>query len=201
MTVRLRAAATLAALMSLAGCATLPPAPPGAAEAAWHRHEAAVLAQTPWSLDGNFGLRIGHRGWSAGLRWVQTGDRFHIDIYDPLGRTVAVLTGKPGDVTLADSSGRAYRAASAAELMQHALGWSLPVGGLRYWVRGVPVANAPVQSRQLDANGRLRVLQQSGWYIRYSDYDYDTANARPTRMIMTHGDVRLVLVVNQWGKG
>lgn len=191
----------MAALLSLAGCATLPPAPPGAAEAAWQRHETAVRALTPWSLDGNFGLRIGHRGWSAGLRWVQTGERFRIDIYDPLGRTVAVLTGKPGDVALVDDKGNAYRASSAAALMKRALGWSLPVSGLRYWVRGIPLPDASIQERRLDASGRLRELQQNGWSIRYSDYDYDTASARPTRMVMTQGDVRLVLVVNQWGNG
>lgn len=194
-----RGIAALGLALTLAGCANLPSLPQGTEEAAWHRHEAAILAGTQWSLDGSFGLRVGHRGWSAGLRWREADDRYHIDIYDPLGRTVAVLAGRPGDVTLRDDRGRSYRASSAAGLMKRALGWSLPVSGLRYWIRGVPVPGMPVETRRLDGRGRLAQLRQSGWDLRYQDYDYDTVNARPMRVVMTHGDVRLVVVVNQWG--
>ncbi|AOU96927.1 outer membrane lipoprotein LolB [Acidihalobacter yilgarnensis] len=194
-------AVTMTLALILAGCASVPQRSPGELEGAWRRHEAAILANAQWSLDGSFGLKIGRRGWSAGLRWRQAGERYHIDIYDPLGRTVAVLAGRPGDVTLDTDRDKSYRASSAAKLMTHALGWSLPVSGLRYWVRGVPVPDEPIAARQLDGSGRLSRLQQDGWTVRYQDYDYDTVNARPTRMVMTRGDVRLVVVVNQWGDG
>lgn len=185
-------------IFALSGCATLPRPPKATLETYWHRHERAVLVHTAWSLDGSFGLRVGQRGWSAGLRWLQTGEQFHIEIYDPLGRTLAVMAGRPGEVSLVDERGKSYHAVSSVSLMKRALGWSLPVAGLRYWVRGLPVPGEVVTGRRLDDRGRLSSLEQDGWSIKYNDYDYDTAGARPTRMVMAHGDVHLTLVIDQW---
>lgn len=182
----------------LAGCSTLPKTPLNTREAYWRHHEQAVQARTDWTLDGSFGLRVDRRGWSAGLRWRQVGNLFHIEIYDPLGRTVAKLTGHPGEVTLEDEHGQVYRADSAAALMKRVLGWSLPVAGLSYWVRGVPVSGVHVAGLQLDDRGRLIRLRQDGWDVHYEEYNYDAVGARPTRVVMTHGNVHLLLVVNQW---
>lgn len=183
---------------ALAGCSTLLETPLNTREAYWHHHERAVQAHADWVLKGSFGLRVGRRGWSAGLRWHQVGDLFHIEIYDPLGRTVAEMTGHPGEVTLEDEHGRVYQADSATALMKRVLGWSLPVAGLSYWVRGLPVSRSPVSGLQLDDRGRLIRLKQDGWDVHYEEYNYDAVGARPTRIVMTHGDVHLLLVVNQW---
>lgn len=188
-------------ILALSGCSTLPRTPTATRETYWRQHQQAVLAHRIWSFDGSFGLRVGHRGWSAGLHWVQSGEPFHIEIYGPLGRTLAVLAGQPGEVSLIDERGKSYRASSSIALMRRVLGWSLPVDGLRYWVRGLPVPGQVVTSRRLDGRGRLTRLSQDGWNIQYSDYNYDTADARPTRMVMAHGDLHLTLVIAQWRNG
>lgn len=181
-----------------AGCASLPKQSATERGIAWHRHEAAMLKMKEWSLDGQFGLRVGHRGWTAGMHWQETGNHYRIDIYGPLGRTVAVISGYPGDVVLHSSHGKLYHASTAADLMKQVLGWSLPVAGMRYWVRGIPIPDKPVVAQKLDGFGRLSYLKQSGWIIRYSEYNYNTFKARPTRLTMTQGKVRLNVVINEW---
>lgn len=184
----------------LAGCAGVPPHTSGNEKAAWQQHAAWLRAQADWSLQGRFALNVGRRGWTAALRWVEHNGAYRIDISDPLGRTVAQLKGQPGRVTLR-SDGRSPRtAASAAKLMQAELGWSLPVAGLRYWVRGLPAPGSSPMSMRFDGSGRLVRLRQDGWDVSYLDYDNAFgAQSLPVRLVLINGDVRLTLLIDRWG--
>lgn len=191
------AAALLVAL--LGGCAGMH-VNPAQQNAAWHRHAAWVRAQHDWRLSGRIALTIGHRGWTASLRWHQQGGDYRIDVFGPLGRTVAQLNGSPQRVTLRTGGSAPRQARSAAALMQAELGWSLPVAGLRYWVRGVPAPGTRPSLMQLDGSGRLAFLIQNGWHIRYLDYNAALgAQALPTRIRLVNGDVRLTLLIDHWG--
>lgn len=191
-------AAAILALV-LAGCAGAPTNP--AQEAgAWQRHAAWVRAQPDWRLTGRFALKIGHRGWTASLHWREQGGTYRIDIFDPLGRTVARLDGSPQRTTLQEGGAAPREARSAAALMQAELGWSLPVAGLRYWVRGVPVPGSQPARMQFDGSGRLARLVQDGWEISYLDYDaaFGTQSL-PVRLRLVNGDVHLTLLIDRWG--
>jgi outer membrane lipoprotein LolB len=191
------AAALLVAL--LGGCAGMP-VNPAQQEAAWQRHAAWVRAQHDWRLTGRFALKIGHRGWTASLHWREQGGDYRIDVFDPLGRTVAQLDGGPQRVTLRADGSAPRQAGSAAALMQAELGWSLPVAGLRYWVRGVPAPGTRPARMQFDGSGRLAFLVQNGWEISYLDYNEALgAQALPARMRLVNGDVRLTLLIDRWG--
>ncbi|MEJ2481327.1 MAG: lipoprotein insertase outer membrane protein LolB [Acidihalobacter sp.] len=199
---RSRAVPPLAAALlvaALAGCAGVP-VNTAQQEAAWQRHAAWVRAQHDWRLAGRFALKIGHRGWTASLHWRERGGDYRIDIFDPLGRTVAQLDGGPQRVTLRADGSAPRQAGSAAALMQAELGWSLPVAGLRYWVRGVPAPGSQPTRMRFDGSGRLTSLVQSGWEISYLDYNEALgARALPARLRLVNGDVRLTLLVDRWG--
>jgi outer membrane lipoprotein LolB len=51
-------------------------------------------------------------------------------------------------------------------LMEQALGFSLPVSGMRDWLHGRPAPGAPSNITRA-ADGRPDTLRQSGWTVRY----------------------------------
>ena len=184
---------------ALAGCAGMP-VDTAQQDAAWQRHAAWVRAQHDWRLTGRFALKIGHRGWTASLHWRERAGDYRIDIFDPLGRTLAQLDGGPQRVTLRTGGSAPRHAGSAAALMQAELGWSLPVAGLRYWVRGVPAPGTQPTRMQFDGSGRLAYLVQNGWEVSYVDYNEALgARALPARLRLVNGDVHLTLLVDSWG--
>jgi outer membrane lipoprotein LolB len=200
---RMRASLSMPAVAILAlvlgGCAGMP-ANPAQEAGAWQRHAAWVRTQPDWRLTGRFALKVDHRGWTASLHWRERGDTYRIDIFDPLGRTVAQLDGGPERVTLRADGTAPREAHSAAALMRAELGWSLPVEGLRYWVRGVPVPGAQPARMRFDGSGRLTHLVQDGWEIDYLDYDNAFgAQSLPVRLRLVNGDVRLTLLIDRWG--
>lgn len=199
MRVLLPLSAALLLVAVLGGCAGVP-VNTAQQSAAWQRHAAWVHARPDWRLTGRFALKIGHRGWTASLHWRERGGDYRIDIFDPLGRTVAQLDGGPQRVTLHTDASVPRQAGSAAALMHEELGWSLPVAGLRYWVRGVPAPGSRPSQMRFDANGRLVRLVQNGWVISYLDYKGALgAQALPARLRLVNGDVHLTLLIDSWG--
>lgn len=195
---RILAAALLA--LALAGCAAMPARTPQEVADAWQRHAAWVRGQAAWRLEGRFALKVGRRGWTAELHWRERGGTYRVDIFDPLGRAVAQLDGGPQGVTLRTGGGAPRAAGSAAALMRSELGWSLPVAGLRYWVRGVPAPEGRPTRMRFDDSGRLLRLTQDGWDVSYLGYDAAPApRSLPTRLRLVNGDVRLTLLVDRWG--
>ena len=194
--------AVLACAALLSARAVRPPHAGLEGQAAWQRHLAWVRAHPDWRLRGRFALTVGHKGLSGGLHWRERGDHYRMEVFGPLGRTQAVLEGGPASVTLQLAGKPPRRAPSAQALMREALGWSLPVAGLRYWVRGIPAPGAPPAQLRFDAEGRLVFLHQDGWRIRYLAYDYAYGpQALPTRLELRNGRVRIVLLVDRWGAG
>ena len=72
------------------------------------------------------------------LLWKQQGDRYQIKIKDFIGRTVAVLEGVPGQVSLKTSKGQHYQGENADQLLEELLDLPIHISGMRYWLLGVP---------------------------------------------------------------
>ncbi len=186
----------------LGGCAVVPQ-PVGEQEnVAWQRHLTWVQGQPDWRLKGRFALSVGHRGLSGGLEWQQEGSRYRIEVFGPLGRTQAILKGGIEWVSLKLAGKPPRTARSASGLMRETLGWSLPVAGLRFWVRGISAPDsAPVKMR-IDGAGRAVFIRQDGWKIHYLEYDVALGpQALPTRIRLVHGDVRIMLLIDRWENG
>jgi len=180
----------LLCLLALAGCVTVPPAPP----------LPAGTSSDNWILAGRIAVRAGDQGWHAGLLWHERADRYDLRLEGPLGQGAAELTGRPGRVTLRTADGKRYQAASPEQLLVRVMGVRMPVSGLRYWVRGRP-APGPVTGEQRDKAGHLTVLVQDGWVIHYEGYSRVRGRALPARMRLANGDVRVRLIVDRWENG
>lgn len=106
----------------------------------------------------------------GGFSWRDTGRRLQIDLFNPLGSTLARVTVDPSGAVLEQADGAREHAPNADALLARVMGTALPVAGLRDWLHG-RTGPGPVQSPQRDAEGRLMSFTQAGWQLRLSRYD------------------------------
>lgn len=171
---RLRAAPwlgmLLAATLGLAGCAGLAskPAPIGTG--------AQGILSDISDYHGRFAVRYvdsvgADRNVYGNFDLRQDAAETTLDLINPLGQTLARVTVQPSGATL-ELPGKAPQSAPEVEtLMQHAIGFPLPLAGLRYWLRPQAAPDTPAQVQRDPASGRYAQIQQDGWTIDYLAYD------------------------------
>ncbi|MDH3309471.1 MAG: lipoprotein insertase outer membrane protein LolB [Gammaproteobacteria bacterium] len=172
----------------ITGCATsLPSSPVEDIDAAWRIRQVELRQITAWQVLGRLALRAANQGWHASLRWDRDGEKVRLDFTGPLGRGHLRLVQDSHGAELRDADQRVWRAENPETLLYRATGWALPLNGLNYWVVGLPVP-ATASTQQLDDQGRLKRLVQSGWdiqfleYTRYGEYDL------PSKLFITRRD-------------
>ncbi|GAB2596568.1 lipoprotein insertase outer membrane protein LolB [Ramlibacter solisilvae] len=138
------AGACLAALvLALAGCASAPKPP-------------ADAVSGPWS--GRLALQVQDRpseSFSAGFELKGSALAGELQLFSPIGGTLAVLDWQPGRARLQANS-RTREFASVDALMTELSGAAIPVRALFDWLRGIatPVAGWQADLSQL-AHGRI----------------------------------------------
>jgi len=154
------------------------------------------LSSASFALNGR--ISIDHQGkrHSAGLRWTHRSQSDQIVLFAPLGKTAARVYRDAGNATLDDSDGH-YQADDAETLMEQVLGWHLPLGGLHQWVLGLPDSKGDEQIER-DDMGRISVLHQSGWEVRYLSYADTSPDSLPSRLQMNHDDLHVQLLIDEW---
>jgi outer membrane lipoprotein LolB len=179
--------AALFAGLALAACATLPqPTQPQAGVA---------TPDVPFTLSGRLSARHGENGVAGGFTWNHAPSHDAIDLSTPLGQTLARLSGEPGNVSVRLSDGRIETATTWAALTDRALGVTIPVEGLAWWIRGHAAPGSP-STIERDDRGRVSVLRQDGWEIVYA-YANDAATM-PQRVMLRYAsaepvDVRIAV--------
>ena len=181
----------LLAVLSLAGCASIP-AP---------RSGQPATALSAWQLNGRVSLTRGEEGWHASLRWQEQDDSYFLKISGPLGQGGFQMNGDGHGVVLVDADGRTFAARNADALLQQVTGWQLPVVGLRYWIRGLPAPEAGEVQASRDEAGRLSSLTQSGWVINYNRYQLVDGIYLPGKLQLLHDDISVRIVVDKWELG
>lgn len=145
-------------------------------------------------------MQAGNGGFSANFDWQQQGERYHIDLWGPLGQGRLRIAGDDDALTVTNAKGTVAQGAADAALRER-LGWSMPLGALRHWLRG---RCDPARSceRRHDQGGRLAGFAQHGWRVRLSHWRRDQgrdANARlPGRLVATDGQRRILVAVREW---
>lgn len=171
----------LIALLLLQACTSTGPVYPVAPE---------VKAFT---LNGRVSVKHGEETFSGFLDWAADVLRDELLFSNPLGQGVASLTRSSGGVTLTPAGKQAIYAETADELTEKALGFRLPLAGLRFWVQGLPDPARPFESTVSD-NGGIAQLRQDGWVIDYLQYREN----RPRKIYVTREGLEIRLVIDEW---
>ncbi len=189
---RVRRGLLLAGAILLSACSQLPGfrAPP-----------TPLKPQTPpgaFRLDGRVSVKASEQSFSGGMSWRHDARRQELLLRTPLGQGVAELRGDESGVELRDAEDRVYRAADAETLVRQALGVTLPLKGLAWWVVGTPRPGAPYQA-EADDQGALAVLLQDGWRIEFSRYARVDGYRLPGKLVARRADdLEIRLVVDDW---
>jgi outer membrane lipoprotein LolB len=181
----MRFAAGLLGLTALAaGCATAPSLPPVENPAAtWQARQTELRPITTWKIQGRLAMRTAEEGWQASLNWVREGERYRIDLIGPLGRGHLRLTRDDQGAELRDADQHVWRAENPEQLLYRTTGWRVPLDGLNYWVLGLPLPDTAA-SQELDPQGRLKTLAQSGWEIRFLEYTHYGSLDLPSKLFI-----------------
>lgn len=161
----------------------------------WQQQATSLEALTHWQLAGKVGIRTPDEGHSANLDWQQDGDDYRMLITGPLGAGRTTVTRDADGVRLNSSDGD-FEAPDAESLMLQQLGWSLPLGALNDWVRGLPSKGA--HQLEEDAQGFPATLYQDGWKVSYQDWTRAEGMWLPRKLKLYYGDLTATLIINQW---
>lgn len=136
------------------------------------------------------------RAFSANFRWRHAAADNQIWLMTPVGQTLAYIAADASGATLTAADQQEYRALSVEGLTRQALGWPLPLVQLQHWIRGSTVPGSATASLDRDARGRLLLLEQEGWRIRY--FYAETGGSLPRQLELTQGAQRIRMVVDEW---
>ena len=199
-----RAAALSMALLS-AGCASFQPGPPVEAGMQGDRVYRQSIA-----LEGRLSLRYQQSGREEAVHgsftWTQTPEQTVLRLLSPLGQTIATIDIKPGLATLVQSGKAPRTAADVNELTEQALGWPLPVAGLRDWLQGfaTDAKGKPFIARPMaDSDPSNVVTTRDGWRIQYVNWqDPQVGGAYPKRIDLARfteraGEVSIRIVIDK----
>lgn len=182
----------VSALTACAGGLSRPSPPPLAPPVV------ALEAIQDWRVDGRIAIQRGDEGWSAKLRWDQRTDGYQVRLIAPLGRGTYELAGDARRVELSVPDGRTFAAADAEALMREHLGWSLPVSGAEYWMRGLVAPGSEPAYIRRDEAGQLTDLEQSGWRVSILKRSASSGFNLPAKLFMHYGDMKVRIVVANW---
>ena len=182
--------------LALAGCKTLPPAPPESAP--WDIRKAALQSRDKFDLKGRIAVAVAQDGFNAKLRWQQRGKQSDLALDGPLGVGGVRISSNGSALTVKSSRGEQLDSEAAKQEIQSKLGFDPPIESLRYWVLGVPNPATPADE-VLDDTKRLATLKQNGWQIDYAAYANVRGQSLPSKATLTREGVRVRLFVDDWG--
>ena len=163
--------------------------------------ERALASHTRWNLTGHLGVSNGPDGGSGTLTWQQDGEYYDFELRAPVtGRSFRLRGGPQGAVLEGLAQGR-QQGADAETLMHKAMGWDVPLAGLRAWVLGL---RAPGEAELAFGVDRLpALLRQDGWRVEYRAWDTRGPVPLPRKIFAERKPykVRLVIDAFAWGTG
>lgn len=171
-----------ATLLLLHACASVPPPGPP--------------AELPpaFALQGRVSVQYGEQSLSGLLHWRagQAGDE--VLLSSPLGQGLFSISRNDRGVTLIRPGEPAVTADSVEALTQSALGFRLPLSGLRYWIQARPDPALTSEIRR-NAAGGVEQISQDGWKIDYLQYSEN----RPRKIQAIREGLEIRLVIDEWG--
>lgn len=179
----LRGVAAVFVAIVLSACAAVPLAP---------------RDPQPFDIVGRALVTYSAGSMTANLRWEHAAAEDQIWLMTPTGQTLAYIVDSAQGATLTRSDRRQYRARSVEALTQQALGWSLPLSLLQYWVRGQPAPGSTPENVQRGPDNALRALNQNGWQVAFIYHPDGAMSGRVRTLDLSDGPNQIRLVIDTW---
>ncbi len=150
-------------VLGLAGCATQAPPEQAAPEGSLLRVgrfavKTEELNRAPEAVQGGF-------------VWRDTAAQLTLELTNPFGSILARVLVTNNGATLERANGEITQTTSPDSLIDQALGQSIPVQGLRSWLRVQKTPQTGMRVLERDAQGRIVAFEQDGWQARLSNFD------------------------------
>ena len=200
-----RLAATLWVVTSLVACSSLPDIPVTEESfQIWAGHRAQLSKLNSWQIHARAAISVEQEVYQVGINWQRETDHFVIVIEAPFGQGVFRIESNPQangqpPIMLSLPDGQVFFDDSVEALLIKVFGWPIPVSGLKWWIKGLPLPDTDY-SFDLLGDGRLKTLRQDEWLINYLDYfASDTVNSSlPRKIYLKHPDLALKIVIERW---
>lgn len=200
-----RFATTVWIVMSLVACSSLPNIPvTDESFQIWAGHRAQLSKLNSWQIHARAAISVEQEVYQVGINWQRETDDFVIVIEAPFGQGVFRIESNPQangqpPIMLSLPDEQVFFDDSVEALLIRVFGWPIPVSGLKWWIKGLPLPDTDY-SFDLLGDGRLKTLRQDQWLINYLDYfAADTANSSlPRKIYLKHEDLALKIVIERW---
>lgn len=206
--------ATLA--LALTGCANIAPPPAVPTPVAPESRQATPVRtyRDAIDLDGRLSVRYQRNGHEEAVHgsftWAQTAHQATVTLLSPLGQTLATIEVTPDHSSLTQAGRPPRVAADVDALAADALGWPLPVAGLRDWLQGFAIDGSGHRVIATPSTTTTTVATPDGWRIHYASWQNDdpaagdpAAHNHPKRIDLERstaqaGDVSIRIVIDSW---
>lgn len=190
----------LLAVLSLTACSTTTPPRQIVADPdkTWQQRELDLSEINDWVLNGRVAIINGDESWFLNMDWQRHGDKYILDLSGPFGAGHAQLTGNGEGVIMVDADKNFFTADNPDRLLREVTGLRMPVKGLLYWVRGIPNWNIEKDNQKIDEYGRLVMLKQDGWRIRFKRYLKVDNYELPQKIFLDGYNLKVKIFVDEW---
>lgn len=188
-------------LLVVAGCATNPKPEPSSSPldpALWQARNAALLSQDEWIAHFSLIGANAQQKFKTRVIWAQTQEQYQIKLKDFIGRTVAIIDGSEDGVKVKTSKGQKFTGSNANELVKELFGIEIPVQGMRYWLRAIPLPDQEYELLASNGEGLVQHMSQSGWQLHYANYHHQDVAALPSNTILQFDELMLTIKVSRW---
>ena len=169
------------------------------AQELWAARQQELLDFSTWDIHARAAIKLKGEAYNLGIRWQRQAQNSMILLEAPFGQGVFRIETSTGEAyRLRLPDGRVFEKKTAEALLEDMIGWSLPISGLEYWIRGLPRPDS-AYSHHLDPAGRARSIGQDQWAIDYLDYFEQQEDPQlPRRIKLVSETVTLKLVIEHW---
>ncbi|MDO8298657.1 lipoprotein insertase outer membrane protein LolB [Lacisediminimonas sp.] len=192
----------LALLAALGACSLAPVRP-----VTEQQVQAKRVYRETIDIGGRLSVRYQQQGeqlLNGSFTWAQRPDNTQVSLLSPFGQEVARIGITPAQAVFQRAGQTPQTAIDVDALAARALGWPLPVSGLRSWLQGFV---STVDGKPIAANPAAETALTSidGWRVIYSSWaeDDSTAALRPRRIDLSRrteeaGEVEIRIVIDAW---
>ncbi len=174
-------------------------------EAAWKQNQLTLNRFQNWDAQGRIAVSRKKEGESASFSWQYCPEHFFLKLFGPFGSGAmeldGMLSGPNQHVTLRHGNKIQY-AKTAEDLLYQQVKWRVPLSGLTYWIKGLPVPNQAIEDLNLNTDGSISKLTQLGWEITYAKYhDFNTPFEKiklPTKIYLISNELEVKLAIRHW---